>query len=115
MNWNTSNRRQRLPSNWQALRAQVAKRAKDSSILGIPQCEYHDRYGRRCTAQGAEADHVRAGAGEGGDDHRLAALQWLCKPHHKWKTQQDALAGKAAKAARRIRPDEAHPSSRWRG
>src|SRR5690606_12197258 len=102
----------RLPSNWQALRAQVAKRAKDSSILGIPQCEYLDRYGCRCRAEGAEADHVRAGAG--GDVHHVDALQWLCKPHHKWKTQQDAAEGKAAKRARRIRPAEAHPSERWR-
>ena len=113
MNWNTSNRRGRLPSNWQSIRLKVAKRAKDSSTLGIPQCEYHDRYGRRCRAEGAEADHVRAGAG--GDCHDVDALQWLCKPHHKWKTQQDAAEGKAAKAARRYRRLDEHPSARWRG
>src|SRR5690606_7622671 len=104
MNWNTSNRSKRLPSNWKSIRNRVRQRALASSPLGVAQCEAVDA-GQRCTLTGTECDHLEPMT----DDHRLAALQWRCKGHHRLKTVAEAQAAKAAIRARRYRDPEPHP------
>ena len=78
--WNSSTRGSRLPFDWHTRRTRVRDRAGG-------QCEHTDN-GVRCTRPGTDCDHITAG-----DDHSLTNLQWLCAPHHKQKTQQEATAG----------------------
>ena len=79
MPWNTSDRRSRLPKNWEAIRQATKRRAGD-------RCEWAEG-GTRCTSKGSECDHI-----DGNDDH--ARTQWLCMPHHKVKTQREAQAAR---------------------
>lgn len=77
MSWQTSNRRARLPANWDTLVAQVKRRAKG-------RCEAKGQHAQGCTGTGTECDHI-----EQGDDHSLANLQWLSGPCHARKTRLD--------------------------
>lgn len=92
MPWSSSNRASRLPSDWPKRRAQTKKRAGG-------QCEAIDN-GTRCPAPGTDCDHIQRG-----DNHELRNLQWLCRPHHKRKTQAEALEARPS----RFRPPEQHP------
>lgn len=84
MAWETSNRRSRLPRDWEARRRIVIARDRGrcQAILG----------GVRCPAEGTEVDHIHAG-----DNHDLTNLQLLCKACHAWKTRGEAIAGKRGK------------------
>lgn len=86
MAWERSDRRARLPSNWEALR-EVVKR------LAGGLCQ-------RCGAPGNQCDHIIRG-----DDHRLENLMWLCVDCHRAKTQREA--NEARVPARR--PPGRHP------
>lgn len=97
MTWNTD-RRDRLPANWQQLRAAVRLRAGG-------RCEALDDYGQRCRERGTDCDHIIAG-----DDHSLAALQWLCRWHHARKSASEGAA--AAHRVTQKRPPERHPGLR---
>lgn len=91
MAWSSSDRRQRLPTNWPALVAQVRRRAKGK-------CEAkHHAVG--CTRVGRDVDHIKQG-----DDHSLANLQLLSGPCHDVKTRLDNGYTTAVKA-----PTERHP------
>lgn len=87
MPWHTSNRRAQLPPNWATLRATIANRAQG-------RCQHPG-----CNRAGTDCDHI-------GDptDHRPVNLQWLCAPHHKAKTQQQAQAAAAARRAKLKHP-----------
>lgn len=98
MAWSTSDRRQRLPANWAAIRAKVKVRAH-----GRCQAVTHER---DCDLIGTDADHIHAG-----DDHRMANLQWLSSPCHRAKTDRETAARNAARATIRIRPTERHPGA----
>lgn len=88
--WADSDRRERLPSNWNSLVKQVMQR--DGG-----RCRWRLPSGKRCPRRATDVDHrVR------GDDHSLANLQALCPDHHKAKTAREAAAGRRAK--RRIVP-----------
>jgi 5-methylcytosine-specific restriction endonuclease McrA len=97
--WATSNRKDRLPADWQARRTEVFR------IYGDV-CHW-------CGEPGAdEVDHVHAG-----DDHRIENL----RPIHSQRTVQrchvfksSAEGGRAAQARmpKRARPAEAHPGLR---
>src|SRR5690606_6116706 len=104
MNWNTSNRSQRLPSNWKSIRNRARQRALASSPLGVAQREEVDA-GQRCTLTGTERGHLEPVT----DDHRLAALQGRCKGDHRLTTAAEAQAANAAIRARRYRDPEPHP------
>ena len=101
MPWSTSDRRSRLPKNWNKIRAQVKKRAGG-------RCEAYWTPGRTaktgqphavgCDGYGTDADHILRG-----DDHSPGNLQWLSGPCHKAKT--------ASEGPQRKRPAERHPGA----
>lgn len=101
MSWAGSDRRARLPDNWDELVAETRERAGG-------QCEakvFASRGGRfRCPHPGTDCDHI-----ERGDDHRQENLQWLCEYHHRKKTSAEGLAARDAIKAKGTRPPEQHP------
>lgn len=83
-----SDRRQRLPSDWQARRKIVMARAHG-------RCAY-------CGMPGAsQVDHI-----ENGDDHSYENLQLLCQDCHAHKTYDESLRGKGVspKVEREVTP-----------
>lgn len=99
MAWETSNRRSRLPTDWNTrIRPEVRRRAS-----GQCQAEHH---APRCDGTGTDADHIITG-----DDHSYANLQWLSKPCHDAKTAREAAARSTARATMRRRPPERHPGA----
>ena len=84
MAWETSNRRGRLPRDWEARRRIVIARDRGRCQATIG--------GAQCSSEGTEVDHICAG-----DDHSLTNLQLLCKACHAWKTRGEAVAGNRAK------------------
>ena len=93
MAWEGSDRRGRLPGNWNSLKALAKKRA------GY-RCQ-HSIDGIRCTnTTELEVDHIVAG-----DNHSLSNLQVLCTPHHKAKTQRELRNIRD----KRYRKPEPHP------
>ena len=98
--WSGSDRRDRLPVNWDELRSFVALRAGG-------RCEAVKSSGRRCPNAGTDCDHVQAG-----DDHALENLQWLCGWHHRAKTASEGHAAAAALRAKTKRPGRRHPGMR---
>lgn len=97
--WAASDRRQRLPANWEDIRAQVKRRAN-----GL--CEYTNHH-PKCTGIGTDADHITPG-----DNHHPDNLQWLSYPCHKRKTATETANRNRARAAARTRPTEPHPGRR---
>lgn len=99
--WAGSDRRARLPDDWEDRRAAVKARAGG-------RCEYiiFPRRGGyfRCGAEGADADHI-----DRGDDHSLGNLRWICPPHHRHKSSSEGNAAKAAIKARGRRELPQHP------
>jgi 5-methylcytosine-specific restriction protein A len=94
VSWSTSDRHDRLPSNWPALVAQVKRRAKG-------RCE-DKHHADGCDGRGTQVDHIVQG-----DDHSLANLQLLSGPCHDRKTRLDNGYRAAVKA-----PTERHPGLR---
>jgi 5-methylcytosine-specific restriction endonuclease McrA len=99
MPWATSDRRSRLPRNWQQIRATVRARAH-----GKCEAEKHDP---RCDGIGTDCDHIIPG-----DDHRIEALMWLSAPCHTAKTAAETAARNTSQAALKLRPTEPHPGRR---
>jgi len=93
--WNTSTRKQRLPSNWAALRAIVMKNAQYI-------CQATMKDGSRCTDKGTDVDHI-----EPGDNHDLANLQLLCQWHHNKKSSREGNTARVRHTEKR--PPESHP------
>ena len=93
--WNTSTRRERLPSNWSELRGIVMQNA-------LYRCQATMKDGSRCTDKGTDVDHI-----EPGDNHDLSNLQLLCKWHHNKKSSQEG--NKARPRYTEKRPPESHP------
>jgi len=96
MPWEGSNRRSRLPKDWEQKRQQVKARSG-----GI--CEAKLQDGSRCPDQGTDCDHVVRG-----DNHEINNLQWLCRWHHRKKT---AMEGNK----RMFHITEKHPTERHPG
>jgi 5-methylcytosine-specific restriction protein A len=106
MAWETSDRLQRLPDNWGALKRVIKARARRTSKLGIAQCEQRLPSGKRCPRLGTDCDHKIAG-----DDHSESNLQWLCPTHHERKTVKEAAEGRRAFKRSKYRPSEDHPGT----
>lgn len=101
MTWNTSNRKERLPSNWNLLRRQVLRRDEWICQLGYPNCQ----------TEATDVDHIVAG-----DNHDLGNLQAACPRCHQKKSSREGGQAAAAAIARRKelrrRPVERHPGRR---
>lgn len=98
--WNDSDRRDRLPDDWEA------RRRKRLEIDGH-RCTWRLPSGKRCPRKATDVDHRV----EGSDDHRISELQSLCAHHHGKKTARAAGRIKREKRQRRWRPQENHPGS----
>ncbi|HLU29917.1 MAG TPA: hypothetical protein VKZ65_15920 [Glycomyces sp.] len=102
-NWASSRRRSQLPKDWWR-RVQRTKKAAGGRCEAMSQVtdwgKVYDE-GTRCVREGTDADHR-------GDPMDHDDLQWLCGPHHKLKTAQEARAAREAMKPPRRR--EAHPS-----
>lgn len=92
MGWDTSDRRLRLPPDWEKRRRAVKCRARN-------RCEA-EQHAPGCDGIGSQCDHIVRG-----DDHSLDNLQWLSEPCHKAKTQREAQGAKRPRA----RPKPTHP------
>lgn len=97
MAWESSDRRSRLPANWDELVRLVWARDKGRCTWRLPS-------GKRCPRRGADVDHRK-----NDDDHRLENLQLLCRTHHDKKTSREAWSGRKRRRDATIRPPEAHP------
>lgn len=92
--WKGSDRKARLPDNWETLRQATA-------MLADGRCQWVE-HGTRCVSPGTDCDHIIEG-----DDHSQHNLQWLCSPHHRKKTTADGRK-------RAVKVREAH-ADRQRG
>lgn len=97
MPWSSSDRRARLPQDWDSRRASVLRR--DSFRCKIA--------GAGCSGIATEVDHIRRG-----DDHRLENLRAVCRSCHRKKSQAEALEAQRRKRELRYRPQERHPGLR---
>lgn len=102
MPWSTSDRRQRLPNDWPAIRERVRQRAH-----GQCEAQHHEP---DCDGIGTDCDHITPG-----DDHRMSNLAWLSRTCHKAKTARENSEARAAVAAALKRPAERHPGTIQRG
>ncbi|MFY1688164.1 HNH endonuclease [Plantactinospora sp. WMMB782] len=101
MAWEGSNRRSRLPPDWETRRATVLKRDNYRCKVRVD--------GRRCNEPANEVDHIKRG-----DNHALSNLQAICNEHHKAKTSREGNEAKKQKRNRYRRPEELHPAEIWR-
>ncbi|WP_439377841.1 HNH endonuclease [Amycolatopsis lexingtonensis] len=97
MSWRGSDRRERLPDDWDALRAEALKRDKHRCRIGGP----------GCTRRATEVDHLVPG-----DDHSLGNLRAVCSTCHGQKSSAEGVAARARLRALRLRPQGRHPGSR---
>jgi 5-methylcytosine-specific restriction protein A len=100
MGWESSDRRDRLPTNWAKVRQEVFKRYGRRCVWRLPS-------GKQCPREATEIDHIQAKT----DDHSIAALRPLCGFHHDKKSAAEGRAAQAAKKASRYRPREEHPGT----
>lgn len=96
--WQTSHRRDRLPHDWQRIRAAVRARAN-----GRCQAKQH---ANGCNGIGTDCDHIIPG-----DDNSLDNLQWLSSACHKAKTARETAARNAWYRETRLHPVEKNPGS----
>lgn len=95
MAWEGSDRRQRLPFDWERRRA-----------TALRDCG-HMCQSPGCVGSASEVDHIIPG-----DDHSRRNLQGLCSFHHK---QKSSAEGNSAQRRRRElvrRPSGRHPGAR---
>lgn len=98
--WEGSDRRLRLPPNWETIRLRVLRRD------GY-RCRAKNAYGERCNEHAVDVDHIN-----GDDDHRDEALQSLCEWHHDKKSGAEGARARAAairRAGKKYRRTEGHP------
>lgn len=102
--WNSSDRRSRLPNDWQQLRQHVITRANGQCEATIqtdpPKTITPETI--RCPNHGTDVDHINRG-----DNHAVSNLQLLCGPCHAIKTGDEAT-----EALRQLNAKLAHPATR---
>lgn len=94
--WKT-NRKARLPSDWNTIRLRILRRDKYRCQIAAEGCK------RIAT----EVDHIRRG-----DNHADDNLQSACSVCHHRKTLTEAQEARRKKRAARFRPIERHPGER---
>lgn len=103
MAWETSDRRNELPSDW-------PKRRLECLEADGHRCVWPGRWAKKrgvkqCGEPATDVDHVRRG-----DDHSPGNLQSLCKWHHMWKTARESAAARAEQRKKLRHPAPAkHP------
>lgn len=119
MTWTTSNRRQRLPKNWNQIRKQILQ-TTNGKCAGLAEPGWGTGYwedgptgtpyaGPRwhhtdCTTLATDVDHIQRG-----DLNRSGNLQPLCHTCHAAKTTAEVRAIHARKTHMRTRPTPQHP------
>ena len=96
MNWNSSDRRFRLPDDWEQRRAMVKARAHGRCEARI--------HAKDCDGIGTDCDHIVPG-----DNHSLDNLQWLSYACHKAKTARESAERNRRYKKLRSHPNERHP------
>lgn len=94
MGWETSDRKSRLPSDWDSIRYRVLRRDSWSCRLRGP----------NCLGAATEVDHRIAG-----DNHEEENLQSACSRCHAEKSSSEGNQKQARIRARRKRPEARHP------
>lgn len=94
--WEGSDRKARLPHDWQTRRIRVLRRDGYA-------CQERLSTGEPCLAPASDVDHVTPG-----DDHSLDNLRALCRWHHARKSSAEGHAAQRPRPTR-TRPPEAHP------
>lgn len=118
MPWSTSDRRQRLPTNWNKTRKQVLAKAKykcqglDPVATPPPTSRAavggHRRWHHpACDMHATDVDHIVAG-----DNHELSNLQALSHACHTAKTAHENAVAKARMRATATRERPPHPCAR---
>ncbi|KIZ17340.1 HNH endonuclease [Streptomyces natalensis ATCC 27448] len=97
MSWHGSDRRSRLPADWQVRRLSVLKRDGFQCVAVLRDT------GARCTAPATDVDHIVPD-----DDHAPANLQALCRWHHARKSSVEGAAARRRWVSKR-RPEARHP------
>lgn len=96
MSWDGSDRKSRLPADWERRRMRVLRR-------DAYRCQARDSTGALCGARGSDVDHVIRG-----DDHDEDNLQTLCRWHHSRKSSAEGNAARRPRLVREREP-ERHP------
>lgn len=94
--WTGSNRKSRLPADWERLRSVVLQRCSG-------RCQWVED-GYRCPYPATDVDHITPG-----DDSSLENLQGLCGKHHLTKTGREARAVQEKLKSLLRRPEEQQP------
>lgn len=100
--WQSSNRRNELPPDWQAIRKRILRRDDNA-------CQWVIEGHGPCLRPANEVDHRQRGS-----DHSDANLRALCSWHHQRKSSSEGAAVTAAQRRvikRKFRRDERHPGS----
>ena len=101
MPWETSNRRERLPADWQARRRFVLERCGH-------RCEWMISRGERCPDRATDVDHIKPG-----DDHSFRNLRGLCSKHHARKSSSEGWWARhrlIEESKRKFQRQETHPA-----
>lgn len=100
-NWEGSDRRDRLPPDWNTrIRPRILRRDGH-------RCTARHTGGAHCPEPATDVDHIIPG-----DDHRDENLTSLCQWHHQRKSSREGAAARAAqwrRHNRRYRRTEGHP------
>lgn len=83
--WETSDRKARLPKDWQQLVERVKARDGHRCTKILPS-------GKRCPRGRTSGHRLEVDHRVPGDDHRMENLRTLCAHHHSKKTAQEGLA-----------------------
>lgn len=97
--WHGSDRKHRLPKNWESLRKQVHRRDQSRCQVRLSESI--------CGEPAVDVDHIRRG-----DDHRLENLRCICDWHHKAKSAREGAMAYNAKmkhSRQKFRREEKHP------
>lgn len=98
--WQGSDRRLRLPPDWDKIRRRILKRDDY-------RCKVRNTYNERCSEPATEVDHIVAG-----DDHSESNLQAICSWHHGRKSGAEGAQARAAairRSSKKFTRNEAHP------
>lgn len=95
--WKNSDRKQRLPVDWQRRRKEVLRRDSNRCQLRWLGCE----------VEAKEVDHIVAG-----DNHDLENLQAVCSSCHGKKSSSEGFRALQRLRKKRFRQVEKHPGLR---